>query len=304
MAADSTGRRRGSVPAHGIPVRHAGRMAEVWRARSAGRPTPDPDHDGVCRAPPRTSRARQRRYLIAMGIRTLCFLVVACSRSRTSARAGCRGSSSPAPSPCPYVAVVMANAGRHEIGRFRAPRRSIAGQTAASRARIPNEFVTLVRGWTRDIARATIAARVRRVPRARRHRRVPESFPRGCLALVVIWGPAAQPPMADIGRSGCRKRRVVDAVARAAWPPSRPPSGRRARSSSAPRAQRSRAGRTPRGRTGSCGPGRRRSAAPGRSRRRTAGSPRRSRPTVRRAAVDQEQLGRRAPPRLARPGSG
>ena len=82
--------------------------------------------------------------------------------------------------------------------------------------------------------------------------------------------PAGQPPMADIGRSGCRKpgRRCRARAACAATAPRQPPASS---SSSAPAAQRRAQVGLRRGRTGSCAAGRRRSAGPGRRRRRTAG---------------------------------
>ncbi len=77
-------------------------------------------------------------------------------------------------------------------------------------------------------------------------------------------GTAGQPPMADMGRSGCRNDGSL-----MPWPGQlhrhRPPPPVGQLGVARPGPQRRRAGRSRSGRTGSCGPGRRRSAGPGRS---------------------------------------
>jgi hypothetical protein len=83
-----------------------------------------------------------------------------------------------------------------------------------------------------------------------------ESIDRDERSCALLCSITIQPPIADIGRSGCRKL-----GSSMPWPGSLPSMAIRQRSASsssvAPRAA-ARAGRTPRGRTGSCGPGRRR----------------------------------------------
>ena len=86
-------------------------------------------------------------------------------------------------------------------------------------------------------------------------------------------GSRVQPPIADIGRSGCRKPGAV-----MPWPAGLARTASRissAISASVGRPATHRAGRSPGGRTGSCAAGRRRSAGAGRRPGRTAGSPRR-----------------------------
>ena len=75
--------------------------------------------------------ARQKRYLLSMGIRT----VVLRRRDRRGPRLGWRWVLIVAALVLPYVAVVMANAGAHEIRRVRAWSTAPSGADELRRAR-------------------------------------------------------------------------------------------------------------------------------------------------------------------------
>ena len=84
----------------------------------------------------------------------------------------------------PYVAVVMANASETKTDGFElldGP----SHERELPKARNPTEFASF--GTLCHANRRATIAPVLPEPRAGEHRRVPDSFPRGCPALVVIF---------------------------------------------------------------------------------------------------------------------
>ena len=189
----------------------------------------------------RTSAARQRRYLISMAIRTLCFILAVVSIGHWFMWVFLVGAVF-----LPYVAVVMANAGAHTdpgasrtrvrprpAGAPRPPRRPpVSDEPDGSRwsARRRGARAAAALDAALEQPEAAHAGPPQGVAGLRGAPRVARGLPRGARLprrTAVARRPgvdpvAAQPPMADIGRAaaGTSRRRCRG---RGAWAPSRAP---------------------------------------------------------------------------------